>query len=173
MRSFGIRLGGTASRFTGLLGIAALVVGLSETSAVAGRGPVVPYGTGHNANGEIGMTSPSQKIKFNIAQGNVEYWNFEFPEGDSTLHYTSTITCGFVDNVTNEARFMFQIPDGHPGLSGLYVVAYVKIVDADSKSYLYGHTATSDQATAQQWCQTGAGFAPQMYPVRAGVMYVK
>ena len=50
---------------------------------------------------------------------------------------------------------MFQIPDRHPGLSGLYVVAYVKIVDADRKSYHYGHAATSDQATAQKWCETG------------------
>jgi hypothetical protein len=173
MRSFGIRLGGTAARFTGLLGLGALVVGLSATAAAAGRGPVVPFGTGHNANGEIAMTSPSQKIKFNIAQGNVEYWNFDYAEGTGSLHYTSTITCGWVDSTTNEARFMFQIPDGHPGLSGLYVVSYVKIVDADSKSYLYGHAATSDQATAQQWCQTGAGFAPGMYPVRAGVIYVK
>lgn len=173
MRRIGNRLGGAATRFIGLLGLAALVVGLSATAAAAGRGPTPVTGTGHNANGEIGMTSPSQKIHFNIAQGTVEYWNYEYPEGDSTLHYTSTITCGWVDNVTDQARFMFQIPEGHPGLSGLYVVAYVKIVDADSKTYQYGHAATSDQATAQTWCETGAGFAPQMYPVRSGVMYIK
>ena len=148
----------------GLLGLAALVVGLSASAAAAGRGPTPVTGTGHNANGEIAMDSPSQKIHFNIAQGTVEYWNFEYPEGDSTLNYSSTITCGWVDNVTNEARFMFQIPEGRRGLSGLYVVAYVKIVDADSKSYQYGHAATSDQATAQQWCERVWAFGPQMSP---------
>jgi len=55
----------------------------------------------------------------------------------------------------------------------LYVVAYIKIVDAASKSYLYGHAATSDLATATTWCQTGSGFSPSMYQVKNGVLYVK
>jgi hypothetical protein len=33
-------------------------------------------------------------------------------------------------------RIMFQIPAGFPGLSGLYVVAYIKIADAPTKQYL-------------------------------------
>jgi hypothetical protein len=173
MRRFGIRLGGTATRLTVLLSLATLVVGLSATAAAAGRGPIDPSGTGHNANGELHMLSPDQRIKFNIAQGNVEYWNNEYVEGTGTLHYTSSITCGYVDNVANEARFLFQIPEGHPGLSGLYVVVYVKIVDADAGSYLYGHAATSDLATATTWCETGAGFSPGMYTVKNGVIYVK
>ena len=148
------------------------LLGLAAPASQADR-VVNPTGGGKNANGEIGMLNPQQKIHFNIAQGNVEYWNYDYVEGDGILHYQTTILCGYVNNVTDEARFMFQIPDGHPGLSGLYVVAYVKIVDADSKSYLYGHAATSDLPTATTWCQTGAGFSPGMYTVNKGVMYVK
>jgi hypothetical protein len=148
------------------------LLGLAAPASQAGRA-TAPTGGGKNANGEIQMLGPHQKIHFNIAQGNVEYWNYDYVEGDGILNYQATITCGYVDNVANEARFMFQIPAGHPGLSGLYVVAYVKIVDAGSKSYLYGHAATSDLATATQWCQTGGGFAPAMYQVKSGVLYVK
>jgi hypothetical protein len=128
---------------------------------------------GGNANGEIQMLNPHQKIKFNVQQGNVEYWNFDFPEGAGTLHYQTTISCSFIDAATKEARIMFQIPAGHPGLSGLYVVSYVKIVDAATKSYLYGHAGTADLATATAWCQTGSGFSPSMYKVKSGVLYVK
>jgi len=123
-----------------------------------------------NANGEIQMLNPHQKIHFNIQTTNVEYWNYDYPGG---LNYTSTITCSWVDVPNQQARFMFQIPAGHPGLSGLYVVAYIKIVDSPTKQYLYGHAATSDLATATQWCQTGTGFSPAMYPVKSGVLYVK
>src|SRR3954471_15357097 len=126
-----------------------------------------------NANGEIQMLSPYQKIHFNIATKKVEYWNYDQPDGAGTLHYQSTITCGFVDKVAKEARFMLQIPEGHPGLSGLYVVGYVKIVDAATKQYLYGHSSTGDLATATSWCQTGAGFAPALYSVKSGVLYIK
>ena len=126
-----------------------------------------------NANGEIQMLGPHQKIHFNIAQGNVEYWNFDNAEGDGSLHYQTTISCSSINKATSEARFMFQIPEGHPGLSGLYVVAYIKIVDAETKDYLYGHAATSDLRTATQWCQTGSGFAPGMYEVKSGVLYIK
>jgi hypothetical protein len=123
-----------------------------------------------NANGEIQMLDPHQKIHFNIQQGDVEYWNYDYPGG---LDYTSTITCSSIDVPSQQARFMFQIPAGYPGLSGLYVVAYIKIVDAPTKQYLYGHEATADLSTATQWCQTGTGFAPSMYTVKSGVLYVK
>jgi hypothetical protein len=142
------------------------LLGLAAPASMAVR-------AGGNANGEIQMLAPHQKIHFNIQQGNVEYWNFDYPEGDSYLHYQTTITCSSIDKVGGQARFMLQIPDGHPGLSGLYVVAYIKIVDADTKEYLYGHAATSDLATATTWCQTGAGFAPTMYEVKSGVLYIK
>jgi hypothetical protein len=111
--------------------------------------------TGSKANGEIQMLNPHQKIKFNTATNNVEYWNYDYTaEGSSGLHYTSTITCDSVNAATKESRFMFQIPAGHPGLSGLYIVAFVKINDVATKDYSYGHAATSDLATATQWCQT-------------------
>jgi hypothetical protein len=142
------------------------LLGLAAPASMAVR-------AGGNANGEIQMLAPHQKIHFNIQQGNVEYWNFDYPEGDSYLHYQTTITCSSIDKVGGQARFMLQIPDGHPGLSGLYVVAYIKIVDAATKAYLYGHAATSDLATATTWCQTGAGFAPTMYEVKSGVLYIK
>ena len=147
------------------------LLALAAPASMAGRAsePVVKA----NANGEIQMLAPHQKIHFNIAQGNVEYWNFDYAEGDGSLYYQTTITCSSINKETSEARFMFQIPSGHPGLSGLYVVAYVKIVDAETKDYLYGHAATSDLGTATQWCQTGSGFGPGMYEVKSGVLYVK
>jgi hypothetical protein len=123
-----------------------------------------------NANGEIQMLDPHQKIQFNVQTTNVEYWNYDYPGG---LNYTSTITCSWIDVASQQARFMFQIPPGYPGLSGLYIVAYIKIVDSPTKQFLYGHAATSDLSTATQWCQTGTGFAPTMYTVKSGVLYVK
>ena len=151
------------------VGLAIVIAAVVALAIPAAASAVIPTG---NANGEIQMNSPAQKIHFNIAQGDVEYWNYEYFEGSDSLHYSSTITCSSVNPDTREARFMFQIPAGHPGLSGLYVVSYIKIVDVDSKSYLYGHAATSDLATATQWCQTGVGFSPGMYPVKSGVLYL-
>ncbi len=121
---------------------------------------------GSKVDGDLHMASPAQHIKFKIAndpskKNKVEYWNFDYPGG---LHYSADVSCAYVNPVLKEARFMFQIPEGHPGLSGLYVVAYVKKVSGKNND-LYGHTATADQATALQWCQTGNGFAPTMYPV--------
>ena len=69
---------------------------------------------------------------------------------------------------------MFQIPNGHPGLSGLYIVAYVKDGGTPGKTHdLYGHTSTSDLATAQSWCGTGTGFTPGMYSITDGNVVVK
>jgi hypothetical protein len=45
-----------------------------------------------NANGEIQMLNPHQKIKFNVQTTNVEYRNYDYPGG---LNYTSTITCSW------------------------------------------------------------------------------
>ena len=127
------------------------------------------------ASGNLKMSGPSQAIKFEVANNNdrshdrdkntVEYWNYDYP---GVLHYTAAVTCTYVNPQTNEARFMFQIPAGHGSLSGLYVVAYVKEVNQKHMPDLYGHEATADLATATQWCQTGTGFAPTMYPVTKG-----
>ena len=159
------------SRVTGVVIAILALLGLAAPASMAGR--TAASADKANANGEIQMLAPNQKIHFNIAQGHVEYWNYDYPEGHGSLTYHSSITCSSINKATSEARFMFQIPDGHPGLSGLYVVAYVKIVDANAKSYLYGHAATSDLPTATAWCETGAGFAPTMYEVKSGVLYVK
>ena len=76
--------------------------------------------------------------------------------------------------ITNESRFMFQIPTGHPGLSGLYVVAYAKETSGKKTPDLYASSdaATADLSTATQWCQTGVGYSPTMYPVTKGDIVV-
>jgi hypothetical protein len=121
--------------------------------------------------GTLTMSGPSQKIKFHVdgendkkKENTIEYWNYEYPGG---LHYVANVLCSSEDKTTNEARVMFQIPAGHPGLSNLYVVVYVKDMEKKAKD-LYGHSATSDLATATTWCKTGAGFAPTLYPVVKG-----
>lgn len=141
------------------------------------------------AHGDLKMANPSQRIKFNVANqndshdnhhvwhhdrdkkgSNVEYWNYDYP---GVLHYKADVSCSYVNPQTNEARFMFQIPAGHPGLSGLYVVAYVKEVKQKHAPDLYGHAATADLNTATQWCQTGDGFSPTMYAVTKGNVEVE
>ncbi len=125
------------------------------------------------ASGSLRMGSPSQRIIFNVSnkpgnkhdRNHVEYWNYDYPGG---LHYEADVACSYVDPLANETRFMFQIPSGHAGLSGFYVVAYAKESSNKKTPDLYGHTSTGDLATATQWCQTGAGFSPQMYPVTKG-----
>ena len=85
----------------------------------------------HQATGEIWMSGPSQYLSFNASdyganstldRGTVTYTNFEYPGG---LSCTASVLCATVDSNAGTARFMFQIPDGFPGLSGLYVVASV------------------------------------------------
>jgi hypothetical protein len=53
-----------------------------------------------NANGEIQMLDPHQKIQFNVQTTNVEYWNYDYPGG---LNYTSTITCSWIDVASQQA----------------------------------------------------------------------
>lgn len=146
------------------------------------------------AQGELKLAGPSQKIKFEVKEmmedhdehddhdededdddhkkglGKVEYWNYDYPGG---LHYKAQAMCVSVDKAANSARFMFQIPGGHPGLSGIYVVSYVKDVDGKGVPDLYGHAATADLATAQSWCESGVGFTPAMYSVTKGKVSVK
>jgi|GEM_PF-858552 len=137
------------------------------------------------AEGNLAMSGPSQKIRFNVRNtapsshkrdhddhkvNTVEYWNYDYP---GTLHYTAAVACAYVNPWTNETRFMFQIPTGHPGLSGLYVVAYAKETKGRHTPDLYGHAATSSLATAMQWCKTGIGFAPSMYTVTKGNVEVE
>lgn len=127
--------------------------------------------------GDIWMSDPSQQIDFNafdygdssVDKGTVEYWNYDYP---GPLHYTANVLCANVNTSTKESWFMFQIPDGWPGLTGLYVVSYVKDVGTPgTNGDLYGHTATSDLSTAQSWCNNGT--APvSMYPIASGNLVV-
>jgi hypothetical protein len=131
------------------------------------------------ATGDIWMANPSQQINFVAfdgvasaggSQGTVEYWNYDYP---GPLHYTANVLCAAVDPATENARFMFQIPAGWPGLTGLYVVSSVHDggtpgTDGDT----YGHAATGDLATAMQWCENGSGFSPTLYQIVAGNLVV-
>ena len=150
------------------------------------------------AEGNIYMGSPRQKIKFNLSEmlrsqsghdddgdddhehgkktkspltyGSVEYWNLDYAGG---LHYKTEALCVSVNKVTKEARFMFQIPNGFPGLSGLYVVSYVKDAMTKHGAEVYGHAATSNELTARTWCETGAGYSPTLYTITKGELSVK
>lgn len=127
------------------------------------------------AEGSLQLSGPKQKIKFEVSEkdddhkdNKVEYWNYEYL---GVLHYKAKAMCVNVDKTTKEARFMFQIPEGYPGLSGMFVVSYVKEVKHGAD--LYGHSATADEATAKAWCETGVGFSPSMYSVTKGEVEVE
>ncbi len=135
------------------------------------------------AEGDLRLVNPNQRIKFKLSEedvsnsnhhkskrNQVEYWNYEYP---GVLHYKADVICVEVDKITKEARFVFQIPEGWPGLTGLYVVAYVKDIKQRGVADLYGHAATADLTTATAWCDTGVGFAPAMYSVVRGKVEVK
>lgn len=144
-------------------------------SGVSAKGPM------NKTTGTIWMSNPDQMISF-VAfdagagsagdKGNVEYSNFSYPAGtpEGYLHYTAPVMCATVSSAT-DARFIFQIPSGFPGLSGIYVLSAVHNggtsgVEGDT----YGHTATGDLATAMSWCETGVGVGN--YPIIAGNLQV-
>jgi len=146
------------------------VAGVSAVSENA-KGPV------DKATGDIWMSLPNQHMIFNahdvgnseMDKGMVEYWNFEYNSG--ILHYSTPILCAAVDSEDNEARFMFRIPEGWPGLTGLYVVS--NVTDTGSPGVnndIYGHTATSDLNTALSLCETGSSYS--MYDIVSGNLVV-
>ena len=156
------------------------------TPAFTNQGQCEKYVKDHKkdgkAEGELKLSGPKQQIKFEVSEeddshhekhedNKVEYWNYEYAGG--TLHYKAKALCVTVDKTTKEARFMFQIPAGWSGLTGLYVVSYVKDSGHKGVSDLYGHAATADLATATQWCETGVGFSPAMYSITKGKVKVK
>lgn len=122
-------------------------------------------------------SSPRQQISFNAFDygtnslsdyGTVEYQNFDYPGG---LHYTANITCATVDKVNKDARFMFQIPAGWPGLTGIYVIS--EVMDRGTpgtKGDTYGHSASWDLLTAKTWCESGS--TPSLYPITGGNLVV-
>ena len=153
--------------------VVALALFLSIGTAFA-KGPM------NKATGSIWMSDPSQSVSFNAFdagansasdRGSVTYANYTYaaatPEG--YLTYTVPVMCATVAG--DDARFMYQIPAGFPGLTGLYVLAAVHNggtsgVEGDT----YGHTATGDLATAMSWCESGVGVSN--YPITAGNLQV-
>ena len=158
------------------------IISMFVIVAVAVAFPVFAKGPMNKATGSITMGSPSQALNFNAHdagaysasdKGSVEYSNYEYPYVGAVdyLHYTAPVMCASVDAGAMNTRFMYQIPTGWSGLSGLYVVAQVHDggtpgINGDT----YGHAATGDLATAMSWCETG--FAPSMYPVTGGNLVV-
>ena len=138
----------------------------------------------NRATGTIWMDSPDQMVSFSAFdlgaysdddRGNVEYSNMEYPADtpEGYLHYIAPIMCVTVDSATMTTRFMYQIPEGFPGLSGLYVVA--QVYDGGTPGTAgdtYGHSGSWSEATAMGWCETGSGFAPSIYPITAGNLVV-
>ena len=87
----------------------------------------------------------------------------------SIISHTASVISVKVDGDT--ARFMFQIPEGWPGLSSYYVVAWVK--DGGSPGTNgdeYGHAATFNFTQALDWCENGVGVTK--YPITAGNLVV-
>lgn len=130
------------------------------------------------ATGGIWMSGPSQQMQFSafdqgstmFDKGQVEYWNYDYA---GVLHYTANVQCASVDHESGNARFMFQIPEGWPGLTGLYVVAAVHDGGTPgTNGDTYGHAATGDLSTAKTWCETGAGFSPALYTISSGNLVV-
>ena len=88
------------------------------------------------------------------AKGTVEYQNFDYPGG---LHYTANVICANVNQGTETATFVWQIPAGFLGLSGLYVIA--QVTDGGTPGTngdTYGHMATASLATALGYCSSGS-----------------
>lgn len=146
---------------------------------VLGAGAALAKGSGPvpKATGGIWMSSPSQQMQFSAFdyganssadKGTVEYWNYEYP---GVLHYTANVLCATVSG--QDARFMFQIPDGWPGLSGLYVVSIVHDGGTPgTNGDTYGHVAAGDLATATAWCEGSGAFGALDYPIVGGNLVV-
>lgn len=119
------------------------------------------------------MANPSQKFIFTAVDygvnsssdtGMVEYWNYDYP---GPLHYTSPVLCSYVNQATKDARIMFQIPNGWPGLTGIYVISSVH----DGTTDTYSQAATSDLNAAKSLCESGGGSTP--YTITSGDLIVK
>ena len=95
-----------------------------------------------NANGQIQMKNPHQTIHFNIHKRTVQYWTTSTIR--AFLNYSSTISGSWIYGRRNRPGSCSRSRPGYPGLSGLNIVAYIKINDVPTKQYLYGHAATAD-----------------------------
>lgn len=150
---------------------------LSTAVALAGKPDNTPNnGKSHNkVTGQIWMDNPDQQMIFNAHdygvnsgddKGEVEYWNYEY--GVGVLHYSAEVVCASVEE--DEARFMFQIPEGWP-ISELYVVS--KVYDDGTPGIggdKYWHTSSWDYVTAYNWCESG--FPGSEYPVVDGNLVI-
>lgn len=140
-----------------------------------------------SVHGTFRMANPNQKIRLDVSnttrdnhdwdrhnrghddhrkrQNTVEYWNFDYTDvNGQDLHYKTSALCQNINPVTNSARVLFQIPAGHGGLSGLYIVIEVKD-GAKNSPATYAQAVAPDLATGTQWCETGVGFSPSYYTV--------
>jgi len=98
------------------------------------------------------------------SKGSVEYWNYDYP---GPLHYVANVLCADVDTADNQASFVFQIPSGWPGLSGLYVLAHVTDLGTPGTAGdTYGHTVVGDATS----CSNST--AVTNYAVTAGNLVV-
>jgi hypothetical protein len=128
------------------------------------------------ATGDIYMSGPSQQATFDVFdygatgdRGSVTYTNFDYPGG---LSYTAAVICANVDSAGHTAWFTFQIPNGFPGLSGLYVEATTTDGGSPGAGHdTWGHTATSSATEAQTWCDSKGGGTTD-YPIVAGNLVV-
>ncbi len=147
------------------IGLAAVL--LAPASLALAQAPVA------KVTGGITMSGPSQQISFvafdGAGKGNVSYTNYDYPGG---LSYSADVLCANVNETTDNAVFVFQIPAGFPGLSGLYVG--VQVHDGGTPGTngdTYGHTSTASQATAMSWCNSST-LSVTNYPITSGNLVV-
>ncbi len=152
-----------------IIGILSFIFLFALVVSVSANGNATP-----KATGDIWMSGPSQQMDFNAFdygnpsedKGTVEYWNYDYP---GLLHYTANVLCARVED--NSARFMFQIPNGWPGLTGLYVVVSIQDNGTPGTSGdLYGHAATGNLTQAMSWCENGVSVTN--YQITAGNLVV-
>lgn len=141
-----------ASQIPGAFGPALDNVVITETlpAVLAGK-----------ATGGIRLSNPKQQVSFeafdygesNLDKGSVEYSNFDFPGG---LHYNADIICAKVNKTTSTVWFAYQIPDGHPGLSGLGIEVQIQDIGTPgTKGDTFGFNVAANGPSAVSLCEAG------------------
>ena len=132
--------------------------------------PVVLIG---KATGGLNLGNPRQHMSFNafdygssnLDMGVVEYSNFDYPGG---LHYNADVLCANVDKENSDSWFAYEIPDGHPGLSGLGIM--VRVHDGGTpgkKGDTFGFSVAANGTGAVALCEAGST-PTNNYPVTGG-----
>lgn len=132
-------------------------------------------------SGHLWLENPSQEVEFNAnnvpdqatvhnaKKGVVRYRNYDYPGG--VLDYTTDIICANANPDTEVGRFMYQIPEGHPGLSGLYVILQVSKGRKGTSNY--AQAVTTNAETALAWCQGRQSFSATPYEATSGWVKVQ